>query len=130
METNQVSVASIDDKIKNEGKEVFHNILFEFGSDKLTETSYPVIETLAAYLNKNPNKNYYIVGHTDNIGSLSTNKVLAEKRAQAVLKALTSKYKVQATQVSAHGVGQLSPLAINTTEEGRALNRRVEIVLK
>lgn len=130
METGQVSVASIEDKIKNEGKEIFHNILFDFGSDKLTKESYTVIETLGDYLNANKDKSYYIVGHTDNVGSLNANQALSEKRARAVLNALTTKYGIKSSQVSAHGVGQLSPLAINTTEEGRTLNRRVEIVLK
>lgn len=130
METGQVSIASIDEKIKNEGKEVFHNILFDFGSANLTKESYAVIKTLSEYLKANPNQNYYIVGHTDNVGSLAANQTLSEKRAKAVLATLNTKYGIPKTQVSAHGVGQLSPLAINTTEEGRALNRRVEIVLK
>lgn len=130
METGQVSAASIDEKIRNEGKEVFHNILFDFGSDQLTPDSYAIIETLSKYLKANPGQKYYIVGHTDNVGSLPVNQTLSEKRAKAVLMALTSKYGVLPSQVTAHGVGQLSPLAINTTEEGRALNRRVEVVLK
>ena len=130
METGQVSVASIEEKIKNEGKEVFHNILFDFGSDKLSTESYPVIETLAQYLANNKDKTYYIVGHTDNVGSLSANQSLSEKRAKSVLIALSTKYNVSASQISSHGVGQLSPMAKNTSEEGRALNRRVEIVLR
>jgi len=129
METGQVSAASIDEKIKNEGKEVFHNILFDFGSDNLTQESYAIIETLASYLKENPEQKYYIVGHTDNVGSLPSNQTLSEKRALSVQQALISKYGVSASQISAHGVGQLSPLAINTTQEGRALNRRVEVVL-
>lgn len=130
MESGQVTTASIEEKIKNEGKEIFHNILFDFGSDNLTEESYLVIKTLSEYLKLNANQNYYIVGHTDNVGSLTSNQVLSEKRAKSVYKALTQKYGVKPSQISAHGVGQLAPLAINTTEEGRALNRRVEIVLK
>lgn len=130
METGQVSAASIDEKIKNEGKEVFHNILFDFGSDQLTADSYGIIETLSEYLKANPDQKYYIVGHTDNVGSLPTNQALSEKRAKSVLLALTTQYGVPSAQVSGHGAGQLSPLAINTTEEGRALNRRVEVVLK
>ncbi|MFK8009903.1 MAG: OmpA family protein [Saprospiraceae bacterium] len=130
METGQVSAASIEEKIKNEGKEVFHNILFDFGSDNLTQDSYSIIATLSKYLKTNPSQKYYIVGHTDNVGSLATNQTLSEKRAKAVLKALTNKYGIPLSQLSAHGIGQLSPLAINTTEEGRTLNRRVEIVLK
>jgi len=130
MDTNQVSASSIEEKIENEGKEVFHNILFDFGSDRLKEDSYAVIEVLSQYLKSNTDKSYYIVGHTDNVGSLGANQLLSEKRAKAVLTALISKNGVTPIQVSAHGVGQLSPLAINTTDAGRALNRRVEIVLK
>lgn len=130
METGQVSAASIDEKIKNEGKEVFHNIHFDFGSDKLTAESYVIIESLSEYLKLNVSQEYYIVGHTDNVGSYESNKELSEKRAKAVLKALHTKYSVPPKQLTAYGVGQLSPLAINTTEEGRALNRRVELVLK
>lgn len=130
METNQVTAASIDEKITNEGKEVFHNILFDFGSDKLTHESYAIIETLSNYLKSNSNRSYYIVGHTDNIGSINSNQSLSEKRAEAVLNTLITTYGIPKTQLSAHGVGQLSPLSLNTTETGRALNRRVELVIK
>ncbi|MGJ8684325.1 MAG: OmpA family protein [Nonlabens sp.] len=130
METGQVTAASIDEKIKNEGKEVFHNILFDFGSDRLKQESFAIIETLAGYLKSNPTQKYFIVGHTDNVGSLASNQTLSEKRAITVLKTLTTTYGIPATQVSAHGVGQLSPLAINSTDDGRALNRRVEVVLQ
>lgn len=130
METGQVSIASIEDKIKNEGKEVFHNILFEFGSANLTTESFTTVAVLADYLKANASQKYYIVGHTDNVGSLVANQTLPEKRAKAVVTALVSKYGVSASQISAHGVDQLSPLSANETEERRALNRRVEIVLQ
>ena len=94
METGQVSAASIEEKIKNEGKEVFHNIQFDFGSDNLTQESYTIIETLSEYLKANPSQNYYIVGHTDNVGSLASNQTLSERRAKAVFIALTTKYVV------------------------------------
>lgn len=130
MDTDQVSASSIDEKIKNEGKEVFHNILFDFGSDKLTTASYTIIETLSQYLKANPSQQYYIVGHTDNVGTLAANQTLSEKRARAVLNALVKKHGIKPNQLSAHGVGQLSPLAINTSKKGRELNRRVEVVLR
>lgn len=130
METGQVSAASIEEQIKNEGKEVFHNILFDFGSENLTTESFETIEILANYLKANSSKKFYIVGHTDNVGDLSSNQILSEKRAKSVLNALINKYGVNASQISAHGVGQLSPLSANETEEGMALNRRVEVVLE
>lgn len=130
METGQVSIANIDEKIKNEGKEIFHNILFDFGSDQLQEKSKEVIKIMADYLNKNKEIKYYIVGHTDNVGKLSNNQELSNKRAKAVVKELISVHRVSESQISAHGVGQLAPISSNKTEEGRALNRRVELVLQ
>ena len=130
METGQVSIANIDEKIKNEGKEVFHNILFDFGSDNLKEESKSVIKIMAEYLNENKETKYYIVGHTDNVGKLSSNQELSTKRAKAVVHELLSIYGVKETQISAHGVGQLAPISSNKTEEGRGLNRRVELVLR
>jgi len=130
MDDNQVTFESIDEKIKNEGKEVFDNIHFDFGSDNLTQDSYVIIEQISIYLNGNPNQKYFIVGHTDNVGSLASNLTLSQSRATAVVDALIQKYQVNPSQISAHGLAQLSPRAANTTEEGRALNRRVEVVLE
>jgi len=130
MDTDQVTVAAIDDKIKNEGKKVFTNIHFEFGSAQLTEASYPIIDLISQYLKGNPTEKYYIVGHTDNVGSLESNQKLSEARAMAVRTSLINKYQVDANQITSHGVGQLSPSVANTTEENRALNRRVEIVIR
>jgi outer membrane protein OmpA-like peptidoglycan-associated protein len=130
MATGQVSSASLEESIQEQGKEIFHNILFDFGSSTLTESSYETIETLADYLKQNSSQKFYIVGHTDNVGGLAGNQVLSEKRAKSVREALINKYGVSAAQISAHGVGQLSPISTNTSEEGRALNRRVEVVLE
>lgn len=130
METGLVSIANIDEKIKNEGKEIFHNILFDFGSDKLKEESKEVIKVMADYLNEHKATKYYIVGHTDNVGKLSTNQGLSTKRAETVVNQLILVHGVSESQISAHGVGQLAPISSNKTEEGRSLNRRVELVLK
>lgn len=130
MDTDQVSVASIDEKIKNEGKEVFNNIHFEFGSAKLKNESLNIISTISEYLKANSDRVYYIVGHTDNVGALSSNQTLSEQRAAVVRSVLIKTHGIIENQISAHGVGQLSPAATNSTEEGRSLNRRVEIVIK
>ena len=130
METGQVSIANIDEKIKNEGKEIFHNILFDFGSDKLKEESKEVIKIMAEYLNENKATKYYIFGHTDNVGKLNSNQELSKKRAKSVVNQLILVHGVNESQISAHGVGQLAPISSNKTEQGRTLNRRVELVLK
>jgi outer membrane protein OmpA-like peptidoglycan-associated protein len=68
------------------------------------------------------------VGHTDNVGGVDYNMKLSQARADAVVKALTTKYKVNPQSLKAYGVGQLAPVAPNKTEDGRAKNRRVELV--
>lgn len=69
-----------------------------------------------------------MVGHTDNVGSLDSNLKLSLDRAAAVVAALTGKYAIAAARLSPHGVASLSPVTSNDTEEGRAKNRRVELV--
>jgi outer membrane protein OmpA-like peptidoglycan-associated protein len=68
------------------------------------------------------------VGHTDNVGGYDYNLKLSQARAGAVVKELVTKYKVAPERLKAAGVGRLSPVASNDTEEGRAKNRRVELV--
>jgi outer membrane protein OmpA-like peptidoglycan-associated protein len=72
----------------------------------------------------------YIVGHTDNQGTLDSNMTLSQQRAQAVVSALAANYKVDVKRMVARGVGSLAPLATNTSDEGKAKNRRVELVLQ
>lgn len=69
-----------------------------------------------------------MVGHTDNVGKLDYNMKLSKARADAVLKELVMKYKVSAQRLKAYGVGSLAPVASNKSDEGRAKNRRVELV--
>ncbi len=70
----------------------------------------------------------YVVGHTDNQGSYAHNLDLSQKRADAIVQALTTQYKIAAARLAAKGVASLSPVATNETEAGRAINRRVELV--
>ena len=71
-----------------------------------------------------------MVGHTDNQGDLAANMALSQKRAQAVVEALSGKYGIAAGRLVARGVASLSPVAANRDETGRARNRRVELVLQ
>ena len=70
----------------------------------------------------------YVVGHTDNAGSLAQNVDLSKRRAQAVVTALTTRHQVAPARLHADGVGPLAPVAGNDDEAGRAKNRRVELV--
>lgn len=69
-----------------------------------------------------------VVGHTDNIGGTDYNMKLSLERANAVVQALVGKHGISAMRLKAYGVGPLTPVASNDTEEGRAKNRRVELV--
>ena len=69
----------------------------------------------------------YVVGHTDNVGSFDSNMKLSKDRADAVANALST-YGIAATRLKSYGVASLSPVASNDTEDGKAKNRRVELV--
>lgn len=68
------------------------------------------------------------MGHTDNVGQLAPNMDLSKRRADAVMKVSATKYRMASSRLDAEGVGPLAPVASNASEEGRAKNRRVELV--
>lgn len=125
----QISLTAIEKAMNENGKVSLYGILFDTGSDVIKESSYIEIDLIAEYLNNNPNKKVYVVGHTDNTGSYQNNIGLSERRARAVKNALTSKYNIAVSRMVSSGVGPVAPEAKNTSEEGRKKNRRVEIVL-
>jgi outer membrane protein OmpA-like peptidoglycan-associated protein len=86
------------------------------------------MKEIAKLLQGDPTLKLYVVGHTDNQGALDLNMDLSRKRAEAVLTALTTKYAVPATRLKAYGCGPYAPVASNGSEDGRAKNRRVELV--
>ena len=120
----------IKDKLEKEGKLILEGILFDTGKATLQQSSFSVIEKVGEYLNQNPKARIYIVGHTDDVGSLDANLQLSEDRAGAVVSALMNNYGDFGTRLTPLGVGPACPVASNETEEGRLKNRRVEIVLK
>jgi OmpA-OmpF porin, OOP family len=105
-----------------------NTIQFAPDSALLSEASGQVIETVAAAMRDCPGAGYEIRGHTDSVGSESVNQRISEERAQAVVAALDAEELPQIT-LAARGFGQDQPIADNDTEEGRAQNRRIEIVL-
>jgi len=102
-----------------------NNIFFEFGKFDLLPESYPELNRLAEFLQKNPEIKIQINGYTDNIGTNKDNQILSQKRADAVRDYLISK-GIEANRIGAIGYGEKVPIATNETDEGRALNRRVE----
>jgi OOP family OmpA-OmpF porin len=83
---------------------------------------------IAKLLASNLQLKLHVIGHTDNVGALAANMALSKQRADAVVAVLSVKYHVNAVRLQAGGVGPLSPVTTNRTEEGRSKNRRVELV--
>ena len=105
-----------------------YGIYFDFDKADIKPESEPAIKEIAKLLQENKTLKLYVVGHTDNVGSLDYNLKLSKARADAVVKELTTKYKISPDRLRAFGVASLAPVASNKTEEGRAKNRRVELV--
>jgi outer membrane protein OmpA-like peptidoglycan-associated protein len=104
-----------------------HGIYFATGSADLLPPSSPTLAAVAATLQAHADWKLAVEGHTDNIGSVDYNLDLSNRRAQSVVHALVERYRVDAAHLSAHGFGLSRPVEPNTTLEGRARNRRVEL---
>ncbi|MBS7565627.1 OmpA family protein [Mucilaginibacter sp. Bleaf8] len=103
-------------------------ILFDVNKTDLKSAARTNLQNLATSMANNPQTNILIVGHTDNTGSASLNQDLSERRAAAV-KSYISSSGVSSSRLSTQGKGYNEPIADNSTEAGRAQNRRVEIVI-
>lgn len=102
-------------------------INFETGKSEIQPASMPVIDQIFQMLKQNPDLKISIEGHTDNTGTEKSNQTLSEMRAKSVMNVLVSK-GINANRLQSKGWGQTKPVADNNTEEGKAKNRRVEIV--
>jgi len=126
----EVSAQDIQGSLASQGKIALYGILFATGKSDITPESEKAIISVATYLRENPEVNVYIVGHTDNIGDYAMNQKLSKSRGEAVKNYLVTKYKISATRLTGDGAGPVCPVTTNDTEDGRKLNRRVEIVKK
>ena len=102
-------------------------ILFDFGKATVRPESIPILDQIAAVLSQSPALEVSVEGHTDSVGSAETNQALSEQRAKAVVAGLVER-GISAGRLSAVGHGLSQPVADNATEEGRARNRRDELV--
>jgi outer membrane protein OmpA-like peptidoglycan-associated protein len=105
-----------------------YGIYFDNDRADVKPESRPTLSEIATLLKQNGKLELIVVGHTDNNGTLDHNLDLSLRRAQAVLAALVSDFGVARNRLDARGVGFLSPVAPNTTEENRAKNRRVQLL--
>ena len=114
--------------ISSTGRYVTHGITFDTDSDRLKPESAPVLKAIVRGLQKNPNLKLAIVGYTDSTGDAQHNMDLSKRRAEAVRSVLVAQFNVDASRLTASGLGAEKPIASNDTAEGRAQNRRVEFV--
>ena len=124
-----VELSDIEAALAEEGKIALYGIQFATGSANLEATSQTTIGHIAAYLKAHPTVKLYVVGHTDNTGTYARNMTLSAERAAAVVTALTGAHGIPASRLQAEGVGPVAPVGTNTTDAGRQLNRRVELVV-
>lgn len=131
MQTGSVQITTkiMNDKLSSEGKVVLSGIFFETGRDTITDESKASLVTIAKYLGDHSGQSFYVVGHTDDTGNLESNVALSTKRAQAVVNSLKLQ-GINVAQLSGHGVGPYVPAASNQSANGKAENRRVELVLR
>ena len=106
-----------------------NNLYFDYDSDEILPTSNAEIHRLSLFLKRNKQVKIEIIGHTDNQGSKTYNLDLSRRRANALMNALIRK-GIAADRLTAKGMGSEAPIATNDTEEGRAQNRRVEILIR
>ncbi len=121
-------VVDMGEAINRDGKVALYGILFDVGKADIKPESAAALAQIVDYLNANPKVMIHIVGHTDNTGTLASNTTLSKARAESIRNYLIAKGKIAEARLSSAGVASLCPVSTNDTEEGRRLNRRVEIV--
>lgn len=121
-------LAELEQALQKTGKADVYSIYFSFNSDAIREQSEPTLKGIGALMRKHPDWKLSIYGHTDNISSDKYNLDLSRRRAAAVMKALTTRYGVEPGRLTFAGYGESAPKDTNDTLEGRAKNRRVELV--
>lgn len=125
-----VDTRAIQEGLQRDGKVALYGVTFDTNKAVIREQSTEQLEQMAKALQAQPKMKVFIVGHTDDQGEFDANMTLSQKRAQAVAEALSGKYGIQASRLSARGVANLAPVASNASDEGRAKNRRVELVVR
>jgi outer membrane protein OmpA-like peptidoglycan-associated protein len=123
-----ISAAEMAKDLGATGHVAIYGVYFDFDKADLKPESASALQEMAKLLQQNPGLNVAIVGHTDNVGTFDHNLVLSERRAAAVLTTLATHHKIDPKRLVAKGVGPFAPVATNKTDDGRAKNRRVELV--
>jgi outer membrane protein OmpA-like peptidoglycan-associated protein len=118
----------IEKQLETEGKATVYGIYFDFNSATIRPESAPVLKEIAQVMTDHPDWKLSVNGHTDNVGGDAYNMKLSVKRAESVKQALVSEYNIAGERFETAGFGAGSPVDTNDTPEGRAKNRRVELI--
>ena len=114
--------------LASSGRYIVRGILFDTDSDRIKPESAPAIKKIATTLQADPALKLLIEGHTDATGDAAHNLDLSKRRAEAVKAVLVGQFQVDAARLSAAGMGATKPVEPNDTPQGKAQNRRVELV--
>jgi len=128
IENKMVDAAQMKKGLGEKGHIALYGIYFDTDKAVIKPESKPTLDEMAKLLRGEPNLKVFIVGHTDSQGGYEHNMTLSRQRAEAVAAALMRSYKIARNRLFTAGVGWLAPVGTNATEDGRALNRRVELV--
>jgi outer membrane protein OmpA-like peptidoglycan-associated protein len=123
-----VSSGEMAQAISSGGRVALYGLYFDFNKADVKPESHPTLEQVARLLKESPSLKLLVVGHTDNVGSFSSNTELSHRRAASVVSALSTRFGIGKDRLTPFGVSYASPVASNKTEDGRAKNRRVELV--
>ncbi len=122
-----VTADKISKELGDQGRIALYGIYFDTGKANIKPESDAALSEIIKALGSQSDLKLHVVGHTDNIGTFDYNMILSKQRANSVVTALVSR-GIEAGRLTANGVSSLAPIASNATEEGRAKNRRVELV--
>ena len=128
---NKMVTVNADEMAKSidtAGRVALYGILFDFNKSDVKPESDATLQQIANLLKQSSGLKLLVVGHTDNVGTFSFNMDLSQRRAAAVVAALTTRFGVAPERLTSVGVSFASPVATNKTDDGRARNRRVELV--
>ena len=129
MEDRMVDAKQMHAGLLESGRVALYGVYFDTDSATVKDSSRPTLDEIATLLRDNPGLDIIVVGHTDNQGGYDHNMELSARRALAVRSDLVAQYEIDPVRLKSAGVGYLAPAASNAGEDGRALNRRVELVL-
>jgi OOP family OmpA-OmpF porin len=128
IENKMVDAGTMAKALREKGHIALYGIYFDTDKAVIKPESRPTLDEIAKLLQAQPQLNVFIVGHTDSQGTFEYNTDLSRRRAEAVAAELVRSYKIAGTRLRTAGASFLAPIGSNATDDGRALNRRVELV--